>query len=88
MAPERNDDPPQKKQNERQRKKKKGSRVPSQSGTYTRACKLDEKKNAKRTDAGLCHLLAVVREALEAAQEERARALQRVDCLELLFLVG
>jgi hypothetical protein len=67
-----------------QRKKKKDHACPvSQARTQ-----LDEKKNAKRTDAGLCHLLAVVREALEAAQEEGARALQRVDCLELLFLVG
>ncbi len=33
------------------------------------------KGHARRTDAGVGHRLAVVREALEAAEEERARAL-------------
>jgi hypothetical protein len=40
-----------------------------------------------RTDACIGHHLAVVREAFETAEEERASALERVDGLKLPFLV-
>ena len=40
-----------------------------------------------RTDARLGHHLAVVREALETAEEERASALERIDGFKFLFFV-
>ena len=40
-----------------------------------------------RTDARLGHHLAVVREAFETAEEERARALERIDGFKFLFFV-
>jgi hypothetical protein len=41
----------------------------------------------ERTDARLGHHLAVVREALDTAEEERACALERIDSFKFLFFV-
>ena len=45
------------------------------------------KKGRLRTYSGLGHRVAVVREAFETAEEERTRALERLDSFKLAFLV-